>query len=71
VEFRELARILQGAARRHGEDGLAIGRMDAERVPSRAPVPSEADRKDLRTMPEDESRGFGWAPIKERTGGHV
>ena len=71
MELGELACILQRAARRHGEDRLAVGRMDAERVPSRAPVPSEPDRKHLRAVPDQESRGFGWAPIEERTSGHV
>src|SRR5581483_10073101 len=58
MELCELARLRDRAARRHGEDGFAVGRMDAERISARAPVPAQPDRKDLRAMLDQKSRGF-------------
>src|SRR5262249_42887197 len=53
------------------QDGFAVGRMNAQRITARASVPSEPDRKDLRAMLDQKSRGFGGAPIQERAGSHV
>ena len=52
-------------------DGFAIRGMDAKRISARASVPPQPDRKDLRAMLDQKSRGFGGAPIEERAGGHI
>src|SRR5690242_18567500 len=36
MELRELARLGNRAPRRHGQDGFAVGRMDAQGVTARA-----------------------------------
>mgnify|MGYP000982550929 CR=1 FL=1 len=64
-------RLRDGAARRHGEDRGPIGRMDAERVTSRAPVPPELDREELRAVPDHDGRGFGGPPVEERASSHI
>src|SRR5262249_17775158 len=68
VKLREILRLGKRTVRRHGEDGFAVGRMDAERVAARASMSPQPDRKDLRAMLDQKSRGFGGAPIPERAG---
>src|SRR5205814_843978 len=60
-----------GAAGRHGQDGLAVRRMDAQGVAARAAMPAQLDREELRAVPDLESRGFGRPPIQERARSHV
>src|SRR5215472_4282021 len=45
--------------------------MDAKRVSARASMAPKPDRKDLRAMLDQKSRGFGGAPIEERASGHI
>src|SRR6185312_6638104 len=71
MKLREFARFGDQAARRHGQDGFAVGRMDAERISARASVPPHANRKDLRAVLDQNSRWFGGPPIEERASGHV
>src|SRR5262245_37835157 len=71
VELRELARLRDQAARRHRQDRFAVCRMDAKRVSARSSMPPQPDRKDLRAMLDQKSRGFGGAPIEERASGHI
>ena len=47
VFLRECTRLLQTAARRHGEHHLARDGMDAQRVAARLPVAAQAHQKDL------------------------
>jgi hypothetical protein len=67
----ELTRLSDGAARRHGQDRLAVGRVDAQGVAARAPVPAELDGEELRAVPDHESRGFGGPPVEKRASSHV
>src|SRR5262249_44558824 len=60
-----------GAARRHGQDRGAVGRMDTQGVAARAPVPAELDREELRAVPDHDSRGFGGPPVEGRASSHV
>ena len=47
VLLGEFARLLQAAARRHGEHDFAGGGMDAQRVAARLPVAAHAHQIDL------------------------
>jgi hypothetical protein len=71
VELRELLGLPERAPRRHGQDGLAIGGMNAQGVTPRPPVPAQADREELRAMSDQKSRGFGGPPIKEGASSHI
>jgi hypothetical protein len=59
------------AARRHGQDGFTVGWMNAQGVTARAAMPAQPDRKDLRAVLDQKSRGFGGPPIKEGASSHV
>src|SRR6185437_10495380 len=71
VTLRKVLGVGDGAARRHGEDRLAIARMDAQRVAPRAPVTAKPDRIDLGAVLDQKTGRFVRPPIKERASGHV
>jgi hypothetical protein len=71
VTLREVFCFGERAARRHGEDGFAIARMNSERVAARASVPTQPNRKKLRSMGDDEGLWLVGPPIKECASGHV
>jgi hypothetical protein len=71
VKLRKVLGFRERTARRHGQDGFAIGRMNAQGVTPRAAVPAQPDRKDLRAVLDQKSRGFGGPPIKEGASSHV
>jgi hypothetical protein len=71
VLLRELLGVRKRAAGRHGENGFAIARMDAQRVAPRAAVSAQTYRIDLRSMFDEKARRFGGASVKEGAGGHV
>ena len=71
MAVRELLGIGKRAARRHGENGFAIARMNAQRIAPRAAMPPQSYRIDLRAMFDEKARRFGGPLIKEGAGGHV
>ena len=71
VKLSKVLGFHQSAARRHGQDRFAIGWMNAQRVSARAAMPAQPDRKDLRAVLDQKSRGFGGPPIKEGASSHV
>jgi hypothetical protein len=71
VKLRKVLGFHERAPRRHGQDGLAIGWMNAQGVTPRAAVPPQPDRKDLRSVLDQKRRGFGGPPIKEGASSHV
>src|SRR3954463_850620 len=66
----ELLGIGQRAARRHGQEGLAVARMNPQRIAPRASMPAQTDRIDLRAVLDEQARRFGGAAIKEGAGSH-
>ena len=71
VTLREILGVGDSAARRHGQDGFAVARMNAQGVAPRATVPAQPDRIDLRAVLDQETRRFVGPPIKEGASGHV
>src|SRR3954454_21138737 len=71
VALREVFCFGERAARRHGEDGFAITRMNSERVTARAAMPAQSNRKILRSMGDQEGLRLVRPPIEECASGHV
>ena len=71
VKPRKLLGFHQSTARRHGQDRFTIGRMNTQGVAPRPAMPTQSNRKELRAVFDQNSRGFGGPPIKERTSSHV
>ena len=71
VKLREILGLRERAARRHGQDRFAVGRMNAQRIAPRAAVPPQPDREELRAVLDQKFRGFGRPPIEERASCHV
>ena len=71
MAVRKLPGIVKRAARRHGENGFAVARMNAQRVAPRAAMPAQSYRIDLRAMFDEKARRFGGPLIKEGASGHV
>src|SRR4051794_4194097 len=71
MQLRKVPGFGERAARRHRQDRLAIGRVNAQGVAPRAAVPAQPDRKDLRAVLDQKSRGFGGPPIKEGARSHI
>ena len=71
MKLRKVLGFHERAARRHGQDGFAIGWMNAQGVTPRAAMPAKPDRKNLRAVLDQKSRGFGGPPIKEGASSHV
>src|SRR4051812_34797858 len=71
VALREVFCFGERAARRHGEDGFAIARMNSERVTARAAMPAQPNRKILRSMGDQEGLRLVGPTIEERASGHV
>src|SRR3569623_2144401 len=65
VALREILCLGERAARRHREDGLAVARMDSERVAPRAAVSAQPYREKLRSMGDQEGLGVVGPPIEE------
>src|SRR5947209_16241391 len=61
----------ESAARWHRQNGFAVGWMDAQRVPTRPPVPAQSNGEKLRAVFDQESRRFGGPPIEEGASSHV
>src|SRR5205807_3705163 len=50
---------------------FAVRRVNAQGVAPPPPMPAQADRKELRAVPDQKSRGFGGPPIQEGASSHV
>ena len=70
VALGEILGIHQRAARRQGQDGFAIARMNSQGIAPRPAMTSQADRIDLRAMLHQEPGRFGGTSIEE-CAGHV
>ena len=71
MTLREVLGFGERAARRHREDGFTIARMDSKRVTTRPPVSAQPNRKELRSMGDDEGLRLVGPPIEECACGHV
>lgn len=71
MQMCELSRLGDRAARWHGQDRFAVGRVNAQGVTARAPVSPQPDCEKLGAVPDDKSRGFVRPPIKEGACSHV
>ena len=67
VLLRELARLLQRAARRNGEHHFARRRLDAQRIAARLPVPAHAHEIDRAVEDDLDRLRLTWPAIKQRT----
>src|SRR3569623_1398792 len=71
MTLRKILRIGQIAARRHGQDGFAAARMDAQRVAPRAAMPAQLNRINRGADFDGKRARFGGAAIKEGAKSHV
>src|SRR5262249_35175582 len=70
VLLRELLRLLHAAARRHGENHLARGGVDAQGVASRLAMPAQAHEIDGPVENHLHDRGLARTTIEQRTKRH-
>ena len=70
VLLRECLRLLQAAARRHGEHDLARRGLDAQRVAARLPVPAQPDEIDRLVEDDLDRLRFGRTAIEQRAQRH-
>src|SRR5262249_22721132 len=70
VLLREVFGFLHAAARRHGEDHLARGGIDAQRVTPRLAVTAQPHRIDRLVENDLDDRGLARPTVKERAHRH-
>ena len=66
----EFARLLQAAARRHGEHDFTRHRMDAQRIAPRLPMPAHAHQIDFALESNADRRRLARPAIKQRAQRH-
>src|SRR6516225_2067255 len=70
VLLRELFRLLEAAARRHGENHLAGGGVDAQRIASRLAMPAQAHEINRFVENDLNNRGLARTAIEQRAQRH-
>jgi hypothetical protein len=71
VALREILRIGEIAARRHGQDSFTAARMNAQRISSRAPMPPQLNRVDRSANFDCKRARLGGTTIKKGAKSHV